>query len=318
MTLKTEILTISRQNQMDALSPWFDAQLDARIQDGTYVNAQTIADITAPQIVAQLKAYRLDNKINTVVLGMSGGVDSALTARLFQIAGWTVQGLVMPIHQDPVETQRGIEACERMGIDYQIIDLSDMFDAMHAKRAGHLPFADSKAGRIRQGNLRARLRMITAYDTAAALGGLVASTDNFSELSAGFWTICGDVGDISPIQNLLKSWEVPALARAVDVPDSIWKAKPTDGLGVDDGDEAQLGASYLEWDLMLLHLMDNPAATFTDERAQSVARSVRTRMGQTWFKRFGPIMLPGQDKTRYTRLEALDATLQPDVMKTIA
>lgn len=318
MTLKTEILTISRQNQIGALSPWFDAQLDARIQDGTYVKAQTLADTTAPKIIAQLKAYRIDNKLDTVVLGMSGGVDSALTARLFQMAGWTVRGLVMPIHQDPAETKRGIEACESIEIAYDVIDLSDMFDAMHAKRAGHIPFKDTKAGRIRQGNLRARIRMITGYDTAAALGGVVASTDNFSELSAGFWTICGDVGDISPIQNLLKSWEVPALARAMDVPKSIWTAKPTDGLGVDDGDEAQLGASYLEWDLMLLHLMDNPDATFTNERAKSVAQSVRTRMGQTWFKRFGPIMLPGQDKTRYTRLEALDATLQPDVIKDIA
>ena len=62
--------------------------------------------------------------------------------------------------------------------------------------------------------------MATLYNMAASHGGLVAGTDNYSELTAGFWTLHGDVGDISPIQSLLKSWEVPYLAKSLGVPRS--------------------------------------------------------------------------------------------------
>jgi hypothetical protein len=127
------------------------------------------------------------------------------------------------------------------------------------------PVEDTKAIRVRKGNIRARLRMITLYNLAQLHGGFVASTDNLSELGAGFWTLHGDVGDYSPIQSLLKSWEVPYLAQLNGVPESTVRAKPTDGLGIDSGDEAQLGASYLEWDLMTYALHQGMAVRDADQ-----------------------------------------------------
>ena len=142
---------------------------------------------------------------------MSGGIDSALTASLFKEAGWNVTGLTLPIHQNPEETQRGIDACEALGITHKQVDLSDAYDNLisHLHEMPHPNGGDTKAEKVRRGNIRARLRMITLYNEAAKQQGIVGSTDNFSELSAGFWTLHGDVGDVAPIQSLSKSWEVP-------------------------------------------------------------------------------------------------------------
>ena len=110
----------------------------------------------------------------------------------------------------------------------------------------------------RQGNIRARLRMITLYNLAHKVAGCVGSTDNFSELAAGFWTLHGDVGDIAPIQSLNKSWEVPMLAKMLDVPQATVEAVPTDGLGISNSDADQLGMSYLEFDIALFELLSLP------------------------------------------------------------
>jgi nicotinamide-nucleotide amidase len=326
--LKTDILTLSRQSSMKPLDPWFDAKLDTLIAQGVYADVETLETKLLPHILKNLSEYRIQNNLETTVLGMSGGVDSALTARLMKKAGWTVKGYTLPIYQDPHETRRGVDACLALGIHHEQIDLSDQYDTLAGKLGevdDSLRMSVAVSVRIRLGNLRARLRMMTLYDQAARFGGIVASTDNISEMSAGFWTICGDVGDISPVQSLLKSWEVPALSRMVGVPEEIWKAKPTDGLGIDDGDEAQLGASYLEWDLMLLHLMDCvqkgqiPTAQDFQGRAHEVFEKVTQRMGRTWHKRFGPVRLPHVTENRYQNLDALDTTLfHPDVIKSLS
>ena len=194
----------------------------------------------------------------------------------------------------------------------------------------------SKIERIRRGNIKARLRMITLYNIAAANGGLVASTDNYSEMAMGFWTLHGDVGDLSPIQSLNKSWEVPALARWLGVPESIWRAKPTDGLGIDDNDEAQFGYTYLELDLMLFNITKTLHDGLTtdlfedyredlekfldfgdDTHAKEVFDDLMARMGSTWFKRMNPVNIKHPfDKGRYMELDGADADLfRPAVVK---
>ena len=182
--------------------------------------------------------------------------------------------------------------------------------------------------------------MIALYNLAAANHGLVASTDNLSELAAGFWTLHGDVGDLSPIQAMTKSWEVPMLAKMLDVPESVWRAKPTDGLGVDSGDEAQFGFSYLELDLVLLRVMDavydgllydelssqgkwNVAGVgehigvHDDEHALQVYEMLMTRMESTWFKRANPVNIKhALNPERYVMLDSLDVDFfQPAVVK---
>lgn len=313
-----QILDMSRQNTIGPLSPWFAARLKGLI-DKEYIGEKAVK-VLIDDTVTLLAAYREQTGRSNVVLGMSGGVDSALTAALFKAANWTVIGVTLPIHQEQIETDRGFNACEALGIKHLHLDLSDMYDAM-VKTQFDLDggiYWDNKPARIRCGNIRARLRMITLYNLAQANHGLVASTDNFTELAAGFWTLHGDVGDLSPIQSFLKSWEVPMAAKLMGVPEETWRATPTDGLGIDAGDEAQLGASYLEWDIMLLSLdkIDQGPAVFDgDERAEQVYKAVNDRIKLTWFKRMNPVNLPHSFIDRYGFLEDIDDGFRPAVVR---
>jgi len=122
--------------------------------------------------------------------------------------------------------------------------------------------------------------------------GFVASTDNFSELSAGFWTLHGDVGDVAPIQSLTKSWEVPALAEYLGIPQSIVEAVPTDGLGIANGDEDQFGFSYLEFDIALFSLMRGGVELDRlDDTDRKIVDAVTERVRGTTYKRFNPLNL---------------------------
>ena len=327
MNLKNQILDLSRQNNIGALTPFMDKLFDEQIKDGIFTTPEQLAE-TRDAIIAFLVGYREQTGRDTVVLGMSGGVDSALTAALFKSAGWRVVGFTLPINQNPEETQRGIEACEALGIEHFQKDLTKVYEVMLSELAEHDPLlidADNKdtAVLIRRGNVRARARMITLYSMASFHNGLVASTDNFSELAAGFWTLHGDVGDVSPIQALLKSWEVPYISSIANVPESTYRATPTDGLGISNGDEAQLGASYLEWDIMVnamikydLVSLDAMLVESGDIRAQQVFEAVTRRLGGSWFKRMNPVntkhpLFP----ERYEQLAGLDAEYQPTVVR---
>lgn len=332
MSLHAEILELSRQVETGELSPWLNARLCEQIAQGLFAPEDALAQVH-DRLVQQLADYRAQGGVETAVLGMSGGVDSALTAALLKRAGWRVVGYTLPILQDPDETARGIDACAALGLEHQHLDLSDSFRQMVGTLGTldlALPDGDDMALRTRRGNLRARLRMMTLYDQAHKLGGLVAGTDNLSELGAGFWTLHGDVGDLSPVQALLKSWEVPWLARAAGVPELIWRARPTDGLGIGAGDEAQIGATYLEWDTTVFAIMqaldDDPSLTTeqlqhalgteNDPHAQRIADTVLKRMQATWFKRVNPVRLNHPLRDMYSRLSAVDARLfRPDMLR---
>ena len=308
MSLKQRILELSRQVQIGELSPFLSETLDQAIASGHYPDEGKLSEIN-DFIISRTSLYRDVSGRRVVVLGMSGGVDSALTAAIFAKAGYQVVGVTMPIHQDPAETQRGVEACRALKIEHQHTDLSDQYSSFIASQSQldeELSKGNDRQVRIRLGNIRARLRMLTLYNLASARDGIVASTDNLSELGAGFWTLHGDVGDFSPIQALLKSWEVPALARLNSVPESTVRATPTDGLGIAAGDEAQLGCSYLEWDLMVF-AMANELEIPADE--QRVRSAVMSRMQATWFKRRNPLKVPHPHQDRYAMLDKIDRRL---------
>lgn len=318
MSVKEEILRYSRQEHIGPLSPWFDSQLEQLVDQGVYADLNTLEE-TGRKLVNGLVGYKKKYNIDRVVVGMSGGVDSALTAAMFKAAGWQVTGVTMPIHQKKEETDRGIEACKQLKISHQHIDLTTQYEDLLASVRDWDLKIDEPANAIRRGNLRVRSRMITLYNMASMERGLVGSTDNFSELAAGFWTLHGDVGDLAPIQQLNKSWEVPKLAELYGVPASTVFATPTDGLGISNGDEDQFGFSYLEFDIVLLKLCQwcrfssrAELIEYLDVPAEDLARVNRIldRIKNSTFKRSNPHNLQHPfDTVRNVGLQTLDQSL---------
>lgn len=197
-----------------------------------------------------LKEYCEKSKMNGFVIGVSGGIDSALTSTLCALTGKEVVCLNLPIHQSKAEYSRSHEHIDWLKRNYNNVvsyevNLSHIFmeceKAFPAEIQDHLSLA----------NTRSRLRMMTLYAFAGNKKLLVAGTGNkVEDFGIGFFTKYGDGGvDVSPIADLMKS-EVYALAKELGVVPSIQSAAPTDGLFHDGrSDEDQIGASYdeLEW-----------------------------------------------------------------------
>lgn len=208
------------------------------------------------QIVKWLLDYATNAKVNGFVLGISGGIDSALTSTLCAMTGLPTLCIEMPIHQAESHVNRANEHIDQLkkrfpNVTNHRTDLTPVFEIFK----NQVPKSSNEAAlNLALANTRARLRMTTLYYHAGLHGYLVAGTGNkVEDFGVGFYTKYGDGGvDISPIADLMKS-EVRLLAKHVDVPESIVKAKPTDGLfGDDRSDEDQLGASYdeLEWAML--------------------------------------------------------------------
>jgi NAD+ synthase len=211
-----------------------------------------VADVNL-QIVSWLKEYAVGANVSGFVIGISGGVDSAVTSTLCAQTGLKVLCVEMPIHQAESHVSRGREHIAQLKNRFENVsaieaDLTTVFENFKK----HVPINDDIAKvNLALANTRARLRMTTLYYFAGIHGLLVAGTGNkVEDFGVGFYTKYGDGGvDLSPIADLMKS-EVYALGRFLKIPDSILSAAPTDGLfGDDRSDEDQLGASYdeLEW-----------------------------------------------------------------------
>lgn len=301
--MKKSILKTSRQDNLYPLDEWFSKRLDKLIENHFFYLPRDI-QIHTRKISDMLTQYSINNNIKNVVIGISGGIDSALTASLFQYAGWNVKGVLMPIYQDEEETERGIEVCEELDIQYENVNLTRIYDVSSKQLNESLILEQSHDLKVRNGNLRARIRMMYLYNLASGLNGLVGSTDNFSELTAGFWTLHGDVGDIAPLQSFYKSWEVPQSAKYLGVPESVIKATPTDGLGITTGgDESQLGVSYLEWDIVLMSLLNGMELDHSNEKVKRVINRIK----KTRFKRIGPIYAKNNPTSiRFSQIEELD------------
>ena len=223
--------------------------------------------------------YVKDNNIQSLVVGVSGGLDSACVAALCQekYIGVPLIGLSIPMsssneHKEQAKwvgenyctafeefndwDEEYFEDGEAEAYDcstnklYQVINTVKMTDRI-AKKAGFEVKNFPK--KVLEGNIKARLRMITLYDLARKTNGMVLSTDNLSEFQMGFWTLNGDVGDYGPIQNIGKGFELPAIAKVLGVREDIISQPPSDGLMVtkDNTDEAQLGANYKEIDTIM-------------------------------------------------------------------
>jgi len=204
-------------------------------------------------IVNWLKDYATNAGIKGFVIGISGGIDSAVTSTLCAKTGFPLLCLEMPIHQAPTQVSRALNHIDWLKeksskVSMTQVNLTPVFDSLIAS----LPPVDNEEDRFMSlANTRARLRMTTLYYFAALNNYLVAGTGNkVEDFGVGFYTKYGDGGvDLSPIADLLKT-EVYTIAKYLGINEAIIEAAPTDGLWGDDRtDEDQIGASYpeLEW-----------------------------------------------------------------------
>ena len=203
-------------------------------------------------IVKWISSYAKKNKINTLVVGVSGGIDSAVVSTLSANTGLNVIAVSMPIFQSKKTHSLSLAHGEwlvenfKNNVKHFTIDLTPTFKQLQKATSefdNELAYANS----------RARLRMTTLYQIAQANGGIVVGTGNkVEDFGVGFFTKYGDGGvDISPIGDCLKT-EVWDMGRELGILQSIIDAEPTDGLW-DDGrtDEGQLGMSYPELERMM-------------------------------------------------------------------
>lgn len=225
-------------------------------------------------IVDWLKNYAENAGVKGFVIGVSGGIDSALTSTLCAKTGLELLCLEMPIHQAPNQVSRALNHINWLqqnfsNVKMEKVQLTPVFDSLVAA----FPQVENEEERFMSlANTRARLRMTSLYYFAALNGYLVAGTGNkVEDFGVGFYTKYGDGGvDLSPIADLVKT-EVYTLANYLGVNQEIQDAPPTDGLWGDDRtDEDQIGASYpeLEWAMA----MDDAGKSASDfeGRAQEV------------------------------------------------
>ncbi len=240
-------------------------------------------------IVQWLNDYSEQSKTNGFVIGISGGIDSALTSTLCAKTGMPVICLNMPIHQHKAEYDRGHEHIDWLkknfnNVSSYEVELTETFKSISAA----LP-TDIQDW-LTMANTRSRLRMITLYAFACNKKMLVTGTGNkVEDFGVGFFTKYGDGGiDLSPIADLMKS-EVFALAKELGIVNSIQIAKPTDGLFADSrSDEDQIGASYdeLEWAMIFL---SNPGDFTKLTERQEIVLDIYSRMHKTNQHKMNPI-----------------------------
>ena len=203
-------------------------------------------------IVNWLNSYSKNSKTNGFVIGVSGGIDSAVTSTLCAKTGLPTLCLEMPIHQSNKELERSKKHIQWLKSNYsnvesKYLDLAKSFDEIKTS----ISISSKKNNELALANSRSRLRMLTLYYFASVNNFLVAGTGNkVEDFGVGFYTKYGDGGvDLSPIADLMKS-EVRSIAKEMGINNDIIIAEPTDGLWDDTRtDENQIGASYneLEW-----------------------------------------------------------------------
>lgn len=186
-----------------------------------------------------------------VVIGISGGIDSALVAYIGKQAFPNNSlGVLMPINKERInDLEDGLSVVKKFQIKYEIVDLEDEFT--------NLVLKTKIQNNLTKGNLQARLRMSTLYAFAQENNYLVLGTDNKAEYYLGYFTKWGDGGcDLLPIVNLYKS-QVFEYAKKIGVPNSIINKKPSAGFRRDQTDEDELGFSYKDFELYDQKKLDN-------------------------------------------------------------
>lgn len=213
-----------------------------------------------------------------IILGLSGGIDSAVVAALCKeaVGSNRLLALLMPIHSHPTDLEDAKIMARKFGITTKTVDLSGLYDNFTKL----LPSADKLA----RANLKPRLRMVTLYYFANKLNYLVCGTGNRTELMAGYFTKYGDGGvDLLPLGDLFKN-EVRALAKELSIPEQIIIKPPTAGLWPGQTDEGEMGMSYPVLDGILERMAEKKSQIARKIKVDKVKKMVQ----QSEHKRQGP------------------------------
>jgi NAD+ synthase len=226
--------------------------------------------------------------VERAVIGLSGGIDSALACYLAAqaIGAHNVYAVQLPYRtSSPDSLEHARLVVEALGVQSETVEITGMVDPLIARTPDITP--------LRKGNLMARARMIVLYDRSAAQRGLVIGTSNKTELLLGYGTLFGDMASaLNPIGDLYKT-QVRQLARAIGVPQPIVDKPPSADLWIGQTDEGEMGLTYAEVDQLLYLLVDE---RYSPEEA-SEAGFDRSYVERVWkltrtmqFKRRGPLI----------------------------
>jgi len=230
------------------------------------------------KIASWIRQQVKESKAKGIVVGLSGGIDSACVVLLAKMAvGKNVLGLIMPCQSNPVDEKYAMLLAKKFNIKVKKIPLDRVCESF-------LKTVPTK-NKLALANLKPRLRMITLYLFANSLNYLVAGTGNKSEAMVGYFTKHGDGGvDILPLGDLLKV-DVRKLARELDVPCQIIERVPTAGLWEGQTDEGELGMSYEDLDRAIVAIQAGKDKSF---KPKNIILKVKRLMNKSEHKRYLP------------------------------
>lgn len=248
------------------------------------------SELVVQHLVDWLRSKVEEAGASGLVLGVSGGLDSAVAAVLAKKAFPNdCMALLLPCESDISDRMDSQALVEKFNIRYRIIDMDNPYRLISTQFESYLKF-DGPKGQLLRGNIKSRLRMMALYYSALARNYLVLGTSNKSEISVGYATKYGDGGvDLQVLGDLLKR-EVFELARYLEVPQAIIDKPPSGGLWSGQTDEAELGFTYEELDHYLA----------SGEAAPELLQKIQQRIKNSEHKRTMPpvAIIPEQLKNQ--------------------